>query len=340
MEKDIKDASFLLVDDNSVELHELSDTLKYLGYDNIQEAGSANDAWAILRVKEFTGVISAWNMPEMTGLALLKIVRNDDRYVDMPFYLADSSFTKAKTLDAGRAGVSGLIVKPFEADVIRKKMEDMAELTGMAPPTEAELSLEEGTELLEGENYEGALNVFEKMLAEGETAEVYYNIGYTKTAQGLYEEGIKAFRKATQLNRLFAKAYEAMGRAYKALGQPKEAEESLHKAAEIYMSSEKDEDAEEVLNEILELQPDTVNVYNTLGVLYRKRGDLDTSLMHYEKALKIHPEAPHIYYNIGRVYMDKNLPKRAEPYFKMCLKFDPDFKEAREVLNAIELSVM
>jgi tetratricopeptide (TPR) repeat protein len=219
-------------------------------------------------------------------------------------------------------------------------MEDMAELTGMAPPTEAEQSLEEGTELLEGENYEGALNVFEKMLAEGETAEVYYNIGYTKTAQGLYEEGIKAFRKATQLNRLFAKAYEAMGRAYKELGQPKEAEQSLHKAAEIYMSSEKDEDAEEILNEILELQPDTVNVYNSLGVLYRKRGDLDTSLMHYEKALKIHPEGPHIYYNIGRVYMDKNLPKRAESYFKMCLKYDPDFKEAREVLNAIELSVM
>jgi tetratricopeptide (TPR) repeat protein len=131
-----------------------------------------------------------------------------------------------------------------------------------------------------------------------------------------------------------------MGRAYKALGQPKEAEESLHKAAEIYMSSEKDEDAEEILNEILELQPDTVNVYNSLGVLYRKRGDLDTSLMHYEKALKIHPEGPHIYYNIGRVYMDKNLPKRAQYYFKMCLKFDPDFKEAREVLNAIELSVM
>ncbi len=336
----MKDASLLIVDRNSIAVHELGDILKYLGYQSIEEAKTANEAWAILRIRTFTAVISAWNMPEMTGLALLKVARNDDRYLDMPFYLTDSDFTKTKILEAARSGVSGLIVKPFETDAIKGKMEDMAELTGVAPPTEAELSLEEGMELLETGDHEAALDVFEKMLSEGETAEAYYNIGYVKTAQGLYEEGIRAFRKATQLNRLFAKAYEAMGRAYRDLGQPEQAEQSLHKAAEIYMSSEKDEDAEEVLNEILELAPDTVNVYNSLGVLYRKKGDLDTSLMHYGKALKIHPEAPHIHYNIGRVYMDKNLPKKAESSFKAALKYDPDFTEAREVLTAIELSVM
>ena len=62
------------------------------------------------------------------------------------------------------------------------------------------------------------------MIAGGESAEVYYNIGYIKTSQGKHDEALLAFQKATQLDRLFAKAYEAMGRVYRELGQPDMAE--------------------------------------------------------------------------------------------------------------------
>jgi len=333
----MKETSFLVVDDNTVALQELKDTLKYLGYKDVHPTSTASEAWAMLKVKPFHCVFAAWDMPEMTGLALLKIVRNDDRFVNLPFYLSDSSFTKSKVIEAGSAGVSGLIVTPFEVATIKQKVAELAKAAVIGPPSEEQVTLEEGFDLLESGNYEDALSVFEKMLREGESAEVYYNIGYLKTSQGLYQEGIEAFRKATQLDRLFAKAYEAMGRAYRELGQPDKAEECLHQAAQIYMSSEKDEHAEEILNEILELQPDTVNVYNSLGVLYRKRGDLNAALQHYQKALKIHPEAPHIYYNIGRVHVDMGNAEKGESCFRHALKLEPDFKEAREALDAIEL---
>ncbi len=336
----MKTTSFLIVDDNSVALREFTDILKYLGNKDVHTTSTANEAWAMLRVKEFACVVSAWDMPEMSGLALLKIVRNDDRFANLPFYLSDSAFTKPKVIEAGRAGVSGLIVKPYDMETLKGKIAGMVEAAGLGPPSEEEVTLEEGMKLLESGDNEGALVLFEKMLKEGESAEVYYNIGYIKTSQGLYQEGIEAFRKATQLDRLFAKAYEAMGRAYKELGQPEEAEKCLHKAAEIYMSSEKDENAEEILNEILELQPDTVNVYNSLGVLYRKRGDFEGSLKQYEKALKIHPQAPHIYYNIGRVHIDMNNPDKAASHFRIALKLEPNFKEAREALDAVELGML
>jgi len=336
----MKKMAFLIVDDNSVALREISDILKYLGHKELHGSNTASEAWAMLRIKEFDCVISAWDMPEMTGLALLKIVRNDDRYVNLPFYLSDSAFTPPKVVDAGRSGVTGLIVKPYDMEIIKEKVATMAEITGMAAPTEAEMSLEEGITLLEGQDYESALKVFEKLIEEGESAEVYYNIGYIKTSQKKYQEAIEAFRKATQLDRLFAKAYEAMGRAYKAVGQPKKAEESLHKAADIYMSSEKDENAEDILNEILELSPDTVNVYNSLGILFRKKGDHQGALKHYKKALKIHPDEANIYYNIGRIYIDLKNPQTAETYFRTALRKDPGFKEARQVLNAIELGTL
>jgi len=333
----MKQTSILVVDDNAVGLQELKDTLRYLGYKDVHPTGTASEAWAMLRIKTFDCVFAAWDMPEMTGLALLKIVRNDDRFVHLPFYLCDSTLTKAKVIEAGTAGVNGLVVTPFEVATIKQKVAELAEAAAAGPPSEAEISLEQGLDLLEGGDYEDALSVFEKMLREGESAEVYYNIGYIKTSQGLYQEGIEAFRKATELDRLFAKAYEAMGRAYRELGQPEKAEECLHHAAQIYMSSEKDEHAEEILNEILELQPDTVNVYNSLGVLYRKRGDLNAALHHYQKALKIHPDAPHIYYNIGRVYLDMGNVEKGESHFRHALRLEPDFKEAREALDAIEL---
>jgi tetratricopeptide (TPR) repeat protein len=336
----MKPISFLLVDDNSIALRELSDILKYIGHKEVHGAGRASEAWAMLKIKKFDCIISAWDMPEMSGLALLKIVRNDDRYINLPFFLSDSAFNKPKVIDAGRAGVTCLIVKPYEVETIKKKIAAMSEAANVSVSTEIQASFDEGMNLLETEDYEDALKVFEKLLKEGESAEVYYNIGYIKTAKGEYGEAIEAFRKATQLDRLFAKAYEGMGRAYKALGRTKEAEACLNQAAEIYLSSEKEEDAEGVLNEILEVNPDTINVYNTLGVLYRKKGEFQTAMKQYEKALKIHPDEPNIHYNIGRLHVDMKNLEAAKFHFKKALTYDPGFEEAREVLDAIELGTL
>lgn len=334
-----KNLSFLLVDDNAIALKELEDMLKYLGHQKIHGSESAVDAWAILKVKPFDCVFSAWDMPEMSGLAFLKIIRKDDLYATLPFFLADSSFTQPKVAQAGQAGATGLIVKPYELETMKNKMETMAEILGIAP-SKTEMTLEEGMKLLESEDYGQALDVFENMVKQGESPEVYYNIGYIKTSQKKYEEAIEAFRKATELDRLFAKAFKGMGRAYKELGQTKEAEESLNKAAEIYLGSEKDEDAEEILNEILELGPDSVNVYNSLGILYRKKGQPSIAIKHYMKALKIHPNEPNIYYNIGRLHVElKNLDK-GKFYFKKAITINPGFKDAQEVLNAIELGTL
>jgi tetratricopeptide (TPR) repeat protein len=333
----MKTISFLVVDDNPIALRELADTLRYLGHKEIHEARNGSEAWTVLRIRDFDCVISAWEMPEMSGLALLKLARNDDRYINLPFFLTDAAFTKARVIDAGRAGVTGLVVKPFQVETLKNKIATMSQVMEICVPEEVRVSFEEGMKLLKNEKYEDALETFEKMLDQGENPEVYYNIGYIKTVKEDYVAAIEAFRKATKLDRYFAKAYEAMGRAYKALGKKEESAETLKKAAEIYMSSEKEEQAEGILNEILEENPDTINVYNTLGVLYRKRGDYQAALQQYEKALKIHPDQPKVYYNIGRLHVDlKDLPQ-ARTNFQKAIGLDPEFKEAQEALEAIEL---
>lgn len=328
--------SFLVVDDNSVALRELADSLRYLGHKEVQEARTGSEAWALLKIRGYDCVISAWNMPEMSGLVFLRIVRNDDRYVNLPFFLTDAAFTKAKVIDAGCAGVTGLIVKPFQVETLKNKIATMSDIMEICVPEEVRFSFLEGMKLLENKKYEEALDLFEKMLHLGENPEIYYNIGYIKTVKGDYSAAIEAFSKATKLDRYFAKAYEAMGRAYKAIGRTEESAQSMKKAADIYMGTQKEEQAEGILNEILEQNPDTINVYNTLGVLYRKRGNYQAALEQYKKALKIHPDQPKVYYNIGRLHVDLKDLEQAKLSFAKALALDPDFKEAREATDAID----
>ena len=91
---------------------------------------------------------------------------------------------------------------------------------------------------------------------------------------------------------------------------------------------------------IIGISPDSVNVFNSLGVLYRRKGELKTALNQYRKALKVHPNEPHIYYNIGRLYFEMKRHKEAKVNFEKALKLDPNFEEAREVLNAIQLGAL
>ena len=330
----------LLVDHDYSATDELEQILDAAGCEDIQSADNANDAWLLMRIREFDCIVSAWDMPDMSGLALLRIVRNDDRCHKIPYFLTDSAFTQIKVVQAGQAGVTGLFVKPFKAKAIKTRLETISEFLNEPIFSEAEDAYAEGMRFIEENDFKNALRLFSKLTEKGENAEIYYNIGYIKTAQGQYEEAVVAFQRATHLDRLFAKAYEAMGRAYKYLGKNEKAQEFLQKAADIYIGKEKMQDAEEVLNEILEISPDSVNVFNSLGVLYRRKGDLKTSLSHYQKALKVHPNEAHIYYNIGRLHYDMKQPEKAKSYFENALKLDPGFDDARDVLSAMELGTM
>lgn len=332
--------SFLIVDDSPVALNQLTEILGGLGYRGIEQAGSAGEAWEMLKLRRYAGVIAEMEMTDMSGLALLKIVRGDERLFNLPFYLAHAAFTKVKVLMAGKEGVTGLLVKPFNSDSIRGKLKETLDVSMVPVISEARYSLEEGLALMEKNKPEKALAVFEKLVSEGESAEVYYNIGYIKTSQEKYDEALAAFRKATELDRLFAKAYEAMGQIYQKLGRPKDAEHFLQKAADIHLSKENMADAEEILNQILEIRPDTINVYNSLGVLHRKKGNFKEALKSYEKALRIHPNQPQIHYNMGRLWLEMKDTANAREQFEKALALDPKFKEAREVLDAIRLGAI
>lgn len=118
-----KNMNVLIVDDYKTMLRIIRNLLKQLEFDNVEEASDGAEALAKLRAGNFGLVISDWNMEPMTGLDLLKEVRADARLKNLPFIMITAESKTENVVAAKAAGVSNYIVKPFNAETLREKIE-------------------------------------------------------------------------------------------------------------------------------------------------------------------------------------------------------------------------
>jgi len=113
---------FLVVDDFSTMRRILRNLLKELGFHNVDESEDGVDALGKLRGGEYQFVISDWNMPNMTGLDLLKNIRADAVLKDLPVIMVTAEASKDNIVAAAQAGASGYVVKPFTAATLDEKL--------------------------------------------------------------------------------------------------------------------------------------------------------------------------------------------------------------------------
>ncbi len=118
-----REMPILIVDDFSTMRRIVKNTLKQIGFKNIEEASDGQMALQKLKEKEFQFIVSDWNMPNMMGIDLLKAVRSDEQLKDIPFLMVTAEAQKDNILEAAKAGVSNYIIKPFTVDVMQTKME-------------------------------------------------------------------------------------------------------------------------------------------------------------------------------------------------------------------------
>ena len=118
-----KNINVLIVDDYRTMLRIIRNLLKQLEFNNVDEAVDGQEALAKLRAGNFGLVISDWNMAPMTGLDLLEEVRADQRLKNMPFIMITAESKTENVVAAKQAGVSNYIVKPFNAETLREKIE-------------------------------------------------------------------------------------------------------------------------------------------------------------------------------------------------------------------------
>ena len=113
----------LIVDDYKTMLRIIRNLLKQIEFNNVEEATDGADAMVKLRTGNFGLVISDWNMAPMSGLQLLQEMRADIRLKSTPFIMVTAESKTENVVAARQAGVSSYIVKPFNAETLRDKIE-------------------------------------------------------------------------------------------------------------------------------------------------------------------------------------------------------------------------
>ena len=328
----------LIVEPFTKKRAQLIQQLKLLGDRNFEHTGDGAAAFNILKRRAVDIIISGWDMPNMNGLALLKVISADEELYRIPFFLAVPAVSRQMVIEAGKYGVSGVFVEPINDKQLDKKLTQIIEGSKSDPKAEqVEDLFQKAMKLFETGELDEALKVLNEIISVNESAEVYYNIGYIKTAQSKYDEAIVAFRKAVMIDNSHARAYRKMGDVYLKKGQPEQAEKYFEKAGEIFLERNMDKEAEDAFKEVLKISPDTTNIYNSLGIIYRRQNDYKKAIRQYQKAIEVDPEDENIYYNLGRALLEDKQIKEARKIFEHALKMNPDFKEAKRMIHAIDV---
>lgn len=113
----------LVVDDFSTMRRIVRNILRQLGMNNVVEAEDGVAAWETLNRDRIEFIVSDWNMPNMTGIELLRKVRSSEQHADIPFLMVTAEAQQENILEAVQAKVSNYIVKPFTADTMKQKID-------------------------------------------------------------------------------------------------------------------------------------------------------------------------------------------------------------------------
>lgn len=122
------DMKIIVVDDMATMRKIIKNMLTQIGFTNIQEADDGATAWPLInQAKEngepFEFILSDWNMPQLSGLELLKKVRTTPELEKTPFLMITAESEQGNVVVAVKAGVSNFIVKPFSAQVLKEKID-------------------------------------------------------------------------------------------------------------------------------------------------------------------------------------------------------------------------
>jgi two-component system, chemotaxis family, chemotaxis protein CheY len=120
-----KNMNVLIVDDYKTMLRIIKNLLGQIGFPNVDEATDGGMAFQKLKEKKYGLVISDWNMEPMSGYELLQKVRGEEALKAIPFIMVTAESKTENVIAAKQAGVSNYIVKPFNAETLKQKIESV-----------------------------------------------------------------------------------------------------------------------------------------------------------------------------------------------------------------------
>jgi two-component system chemotaxis response regulator CheY len=116
---------FLIVDPSPTMRRILKNALIDGDKNIIFEAADGIEAIESLKVRRIDCVLTEWDMPNMSGIALTKAIKRNENFKDIPVIFVTDRGSKADVIQALSTQVSGYIVKPFTKQILREKIQSV-----------------------------------------------------------------------------------------------------------------------------------------------------------------------------------------------------------------------
>ncbi len=116
----------------------------------------------------------------------------------------------------------------------------------------------------------------------GSLPEVNIALGMVHSGAGRYEEAVKDFQRALDVDAISAAAYGGLAKAYEAKGMMNEAEATYHKA--------------------IALKPDYWGGHNDLGVFYFRHSRYEDAVTEFRRVVELTPDNERGLSNLGGIY--------------------------------------
>lgn len=120
-----KNMPILVIDDAATMRRVVKNCLKQLGFNNVTEAQDGSQAVEALHSAQVQFVISNWNLHDLDGPELLKKVGSDAKLRSLPILMVTTPTQKIPPLNTQGCGSPQFIAKPFTAQVLQAKMEQI-----------------------------------------------------------------------------------------------------------------------------------------------------------------------------------------------------------------------
>jgi two-component system, chemotaxis family, chemotaxis protein CheY len=330
----LKSVTVLIVDDIPRMRETVRSMLRASGYNVLHMAESGNQALAMIESRPIHMVITDWNMPNMTGIELVKKIKHDPERFAIPVLMISDEMTAEKVLYAIEEGVDSFLVKPFsEAELIKhvkhifKKVNNpdeieqrVFEMRGLKLSGNFRKALELGHEIMNVKNdprvmlmmceclyhvkeYEKAMNMMLDSDEDIKTSE-YTNLrGNIYMKLGKHDQGLFYLEKAVKENSLNPDRKMNLARAYVSAGRVG--------------------DAERVIQSVLSSKPTDLNFID-IAQLYLDMGEVDKAGLCLEQAVDPIPETVGVFNTYAIALRKANRFEESENIYRKCLLIAPD----------------
>jgi DNA-binding response OmpR family regulator len=114
MEEKTKSATVLVIDDDLSYVELTSMMLKLEGY-RVQTATDGASGWKLLEKEQPEVVLLDWNLPEVSGINLIKQIKEEHRRTTSPYVIMVTARKEVEyRIEGMEAGADDYLVKPFD----------------------------------------------------------------------------------------------------------------------------------------------------------------------------------------------------------------------------------